>query len=466
MPYPKAGESEQGFVRRFMDSDEARADFPDIKQRAAVAYSMFKENRNGPEICADCGSGMKPAPGRDSGWLCGGCGQLALNVAANKDMAQTCAACLHDAAGHDAMGCGEKDCTCVQGVSSEDAKPKLNAPDASAADAYASHQLACPDCANADDRGAHCVAGKPLLDAAVREQAEKGNAVPPGPKSDEPLRDATVKDAHRTAPEGYPHEAEDYADPKNKKYPIDTPEHVRAALSYLGHAKDSGEYTGAELETMRARIARAAGRLGVSDSEKQNSSRFETSVDPIPQSESEGKWDYKVTVKRLSDGKTLTDKVSGGQSTADAAANRLKGQLENDGEDQNPDPSAAFESHCGGCPVCEVGGNDLDALCEVGRALIESSVEDEGFPNANPSKRKCPLCNFTGSPSDVVEHLKRRHGKSDDEAHDLVGAPDVDNAGDGEDAANPPSDAPRILELGNSFSARLALGEELYGRRW
>lgn len=46
MPYPKAGESEQDYVSRFMASAEARKDYPDEKQRAAVAYSMFKERKN------------------------------------------------------------------------------------------------------------------------------------------------------------------------------------------------------------------------------------------------------------------------------------------------------------------------------------------------------------------------------------------------------------------------------------
>jgi len=45
MPYPKAGEDKKAYVARFMASEEAHRDFPDEKQRLAVAYSMF-EKRN------------------------------------------------------------------------------------------------------------------------------------------------------------------------------------------------------------------------------------------------------------------------------------------------------------------------------------------------------------------------------------------------------------------------------------
>lgn len=43
MPEPKQGESEADYVARFMKSAEAQADFPDEKQRLAVAYSLYKK---------------------------------------------------------------------------------------------------------------------------------------------------------------------------------------------------------------------------------------------------------------------------------------------------------------------------------------------------------------------------------------------------------------------------------------
>lgn len=43
LPTPKADESEQDFVSRFMGNDQAVADFPDEKQRAAVAYRTYRD---------------------------------------------------------------------------------------------------------------------------------------------------------------------------------------------------------------------------------------------------------------------------------------------------------------------------------------------------------------------------------------------------------------------------------------
>ncbi|GAB3917994.1 DUF6582 domain-containing protein [Larkinella terrae] len=49
-----------------------------------------------------------------------------------------------------------------------------------------------------------------------------------------------------------------FADPTNKKYPIDTPEHVRAAWSYINHKDNAAKYDPDEVETIRERIRRAA----------------------------------------------------------------------------------------------------------------------------------------------------------------------------------------------------------------
>ena len=54
-----------------------------------------------------------------------------------------------------------------------------------------------------------------------------------------------------------------FADPKNKKYPIDTPEHVRAALSYIGMPKNQAKYNPKDLATIKGRIHAAAKRLGI-----------------------------------------------------------------------------------------------------------------------------------------------------------------------------------------------------------
>ena len=49
-----------------------------------------------------------------------------------------------------------------------------------------------------------------------------------------------------------------FADPVNNKYPIDTPEHVRAAWSYINHKDNAAKYQKGEVETIKRRIKSAA----------------------------------------------------------------------------------------------------------------------------------------------------------------------------------------------------------------
>ena len=55
----------------------------------------------------------------------------------------------------------------------------------------------------------------------------------------------------------------EFADPTNNKYPIDTPQHVRAAWSYINQRDNSAKYDAAEVKTIRERIKRAAKKHGV-----------------------------------------------------------------------------------------------------------------------------------------------------------------------------------------------------------
>jgi hypothetical protein len=55
----------------------------------------------------------------------------------------------------------------------------------------------------------------------------------------------------------------EYADPTNKKYPIDTAEHVRAAWSYINHKDNAAKYEPSEVKTIKSRIQRAAKKHGV-----------------------------------------------------------------------------------------------------------------------------------------------------------------------------------------------------------
>ena len=52
-----------------------------------------------------------------------------------------------------------------------------------------------------------------------------------------------------------------FADPVNKKYPIDTPGRIKAAWAYIHQPPNAQKYTAGELRTIRARI-RAAAKTG------------------------------------------------------------------------------------------------------------------------------------------------------------------------------------------------------------
>lgn len=68
-----------------------------------------------------------------------------------------------------------------------------------------------------------------------------------------------------TNPERGTHEYGDvkFADTTNHKYPIDTPEHIRAAHSYINHKDNAAKYSAAEVKTIKERINRAAKEHGI-----------------------------------------------------------------------------------------------------------------------------------------------------------------------------------------------------------
>jgi hypothetical protein len=54
-----------------------------------------------------------------------------------------------------------------------------------------------------------------------------------------------------------------YADAKNKKYPVDTKAHVRAAWSYINQGDNAKGYSPEELATIKSKIRAAAKKFGV-----------------------------------------------------------------------------------------------------------------------------------------------------------------------------------------------------------
>ena len=47
IPKPKRGESKDEYVHRFMRNDAMKREYPDIKQRLAVAYSEWRGRHKG-----------------------------------------------------------------------------------------------------------------------------------------------------------------------------------------------------------------------------------------------------------------------------------------------------------------------------------------------------------------------------------------------------------------------------------
>jgi hypothetical protein len=54
-----------------------------------------------------------------------------------------------------------------------------------------------------------------------------------------------------------------FADPVNKKYPIDTPGRIRAAWAYIHQPSNAAKYAAGEIRTIKARVRRAAKARGV-----------------------------------------------------------------------------------------------------------------------------------------------------------------------------------------------------------
>jgi mannose-6-phosphate isomerase-like protein (cupin superfamily) len=82
-------------------------------------------------------------------------------------------------------------------------------------------------------------------------------ALPPKPENIEDTN------AHKTPPEGYPEQKKEYGSPNEYKYPLDTEEHVRAALAYFSKPKNYGMYSEDERKAIWGRIVKAAKKIGI-----------------------------------------------------------------------------------------------------------------------------------------------------------------------------------------------------------
>ena len=107
--------------------------------------------------------------------------------------------------------------------------------------------------------------------SALDEAATTKETKRPGPK----------QGASKSPPKGYPTSRDQYADPENYKYPLDTQAHVRAALSYFSKSGNRGSYSGDEQKFMWRRILAAARKYKI-DVSPDVKKRAEAVGDPDP----------------------------------------------------------------------------------------------------------------------------------------------------------------------------------------
>ncbi len=77
------------------------------------------------------------------------------------------------------------------------------------------------------------------------------------------VKPARKRDGRAGPPEGYPKDAEKYADPANWKYPVHTPFHARAARRYFNKEGNRAKYAPEEQAFIDKRINEALERFGV-----------------------------------------------------------------------------------------------------------------------------------------------------------------------------------------------------------
>ena len=86
----------------------------------------------------------------------------------------------------------------------------------------------------------------------------------------------------RSPPKGYPKSKDQYGDPENWKYPLDTEDHVRAAISYFSQPSNANQYPVAKRKTIWGRIKAAAKRVGIELGENSGPPSVEKSDDGKP----------------------------------------------------------------------------------------------------------------------------------------------------------------------------------------
>jgi hypothetical protein len=126
-----------------------------------------------------------------------------------------------------------------------------------------------------------------------------------------------------------------YQDDKKARYPIDTEEHVKAALSYFGKAGNRAKYSAEQQKAILGRIRSAARRLGIDVSDKALAALLEGTTMLIKMKDVFGPWAPRHDV-----GHTVAENM-GAVAVGDADGNvDSDGDEDQDGDDDGDDDDA------------------------------------------------------------------------------------------------------------------------------
>jgi ATP-dependent protease ClpP protease subunit len=103
-------------------------------------------------------------------------------------------------------------------------------------------------------------------------------------------RPSKKQGAPQSPPKGYPQSKDQYADPENYKYPIDTKDRTNAAWKYINKNENRSGYSASELTYIENRIKSAAKKFGIKIAEeggKETEGRFDISASTMSEPKAE-----------------------------------------------------------------------------------------------------------------------------------------------------------------------------------
>ena len=171
-----------------------------------------------------------------------------------------------------------------------------------------------------------------------------------------------------------------FADEVNKKYPIDTADHVKAAWNYINMAKNLAKYSPEDLAKIKGRITAAAKEKGVEISEKLDESPFEKAV--VAAVESLAK-DEKVDLTKADDAKRadLRARAVLSLEKAEEQYHALGkgfpfGEKDKGEDGDEDDAQAAHDAACKRGAKCSTAKADAGDLSKFDGVTLEKMVSD------------------------------------------------------------------------------------------